>query len=204
MAALVYLVRHARTDAADSRRFIGQSDQPLGPRGRESARLLADRLLRIPFDAIYTSDLERCLLVGRLVGEATDLPVHEDARLREIDVGLWDGLSPDEAEERYPENHREREHDLVHYRFPGGESFAELQQRSISAFNDILATNGQDRLLVITHKGVKRVLLCHLLGLPLEELFSIKQDFGQIDVVQISTEPNGTRRIRVETGGAKD
>ncbi len=61
-----------------------------------------------------------------------------------------------------------------------------MRERVVPALRDIAASGGE-RVLVVAHKGVNRVLLCELLGLPLERLFSISQDYGAVNVVAVDS-----------------
>ncbi len=178
------------------RRFIGQADPPLGAPGLEQAHRLAERLRDVPFDAAYSSDLKRCLMTAEVIADALGVGVRPDERLREIDTGLWEGLTFDEARVRYPLEYAERERDLIGYRFPGGESFRDLQKRVVRAFLEIVEEDGE-HVLVCAHRGANRVLLSELLGLPLTELFSIKQDYGCVNLIEITRLPKGGRRIEV-------
>jgi broad specificity phosphatase PhoE len=178
------------------RRFIGQADPPLGTAGLEQAQRLAERLRDVPFDAVYSSDLKRCLRTAEVIAGAAGVGVRPDPRLREIDTGLWEGLSFDEARVRYPLEYAERERDLVGYRFPGGESFRDLRERVVRAFLEIVEEGG-GHVLVCAHKGANRVLFSELLGLPPAELFSIKQDYGCVNLIEITRLPGGGRRIEV-------
>jgi len=133
-------------------------------------------------------------------GTGTDphgaLRVQTDPRLREIDAGLWEWLTFEEAATRFPEQYAERERDLVGYRFPGGESFRDLRERVVPAFLEIVDSGGAN-ILVVAHLGVNRVLLCEFLGLPLEELFSIKQEYGGLSLISATILLDGSRRIEV-------
>jgi broad specificity phosphatase PhoE len=131
-------------------------------------------------------------------GPAGSQEIRLDRRLREIDTGLWEGLTLEEAQRLYPREHAERERDLVGYPFPGGESFRLLQRRVVTAFLDILDEDGGN-VLVVGHRGANRVLLCHLLGLPLERLFSIEQDYCCVNLIEASPLPDGSRKIDVVT-----
>ncbi len=183
--SLVYLVRHAEAELpGGARRFVGQLDVPLSAAGVEQARRLADRLRSIGFDAIYSSTLRRCLLTAQIVAEASGLPVQEESGLREIDTGLWTGLTFEEAKELHPEEHREREDDLVGRRFPGGESFLDLQRRAVPALLAISRAGGRN-IFVVSHKGVNRVLLSHFRSLPLQQMFSIPQDYCSVETIQL-------------------
>jgi probable phosphoglycerate mutase len=201
-------------------RFIGHSDLPLSAAGIDQARRLKDRLHGVPFDAIHSSDLRRSLMTAEIIaqgtlktesrpgekcgGDAAGLsPPSEPASrvrpnpgLREIDAGLWEGLTPEEAQTRYPEEFEARERDVVGHPFPQGESFRDLRERVLPAFLEIVDEGGAN-VLVVAHLGVNRVLLCEFLGLPLEELFSIKREYGQMDLLVATRLPDGSRRIEV-------
>ena len=114
--------------------------------------------------------------------------------------GPLEGLNWEEAKRDYPVEHLERERDLVGQPFPKGESFKDLQARVVPRFlrlaEDSLAA-GHRRVLVVGHKGVNRVILAHFLGLPLEELFSIEQDFCAVAVLRFATPSTGEPRVAV-------
>jgi broad specificity phosphatase PhoE len=187
----VYLVRHTEPVLPDERwRFMGgRSDPPLSPRGIQHALELSRQLSPVCFDYICSSDLRRSLMTAQIIadsayasGDGDTVPVHPDARLREIDLGLWEGLTRDEAAERFPEEYEARERDPLHYRFPGGESFDDLRSRVVPAYQEITAAAGT-RILVVAHKGVNRVILCDSLGLPFDRLFSLRQEYGCVSLL---------------------
>jgi molybdenum cofactor cytidylyltransferase len=200
----VLLVRHARPVGPGGRRFVGHSDLPLAPAGVEQAGRLADRLMKITggacFDSIYGSDLRRSLQTAEIVAERCGRPVVAEPWLRELDVGLWEGMTPDEAAEKYPTEYQRRELDLVGQPCPGGESFEELERRVVPGFLDLVTESlaaGQRRILVVGHKGANRVLLAHLQGLPLADIFSIKQDYCALTQVLVSRDGAGGLRVTI-------
>lgn len=196
---LIYLVRHAQPELPDNRkRFVGTSDPPLSATGIEQARRLADELRPLKFDSAYSSDLRRCLQTAAIITEDANppVPIRPTPQLREIDAGWWEWLTFEEAEINYPEEYEERERDLVGYRFPGGESFQDLRERVLPAFFEIL-DGGGTTILVVAHLGVNRVLLSEFLGLPLEELFSVKLGYGATTVIRALPLPDGSRKIEV-------
>jgi broad specificity phosphatase PhoE len=148
-------------------------------------------LREVRFDTAHSSDLRRCLETAGIIASAGARPVeakgalricaHEE--LREIDAGLWEGLTFEEARERYPREWAERERDLVGYRFPGGESFRGLRGRVLPVFARI-AKGGGKNVLVVTHRGPMRVILCESLGLPLERVFSLAVDYGSVEILK--------------------
>jgi len=211
----IYLVRHTEPVSADDQwRFLGRSDPALSPRGIEQANELAARLHDMYFDSVYSSDLIRAMQTAEIISAAAsgrpgaaqratmrdrtgaerDVVVRPDPRLREIDTGLWEGLTREEAAERYPDEHAERERDLYHRPFPGGESFADVRARALPGFYDA-ARMGGETILIVSHKGVIRVLLCEFLGLPPDRLFSLSQDYGCVNLVQAARRPDGSLEI---------
>ncbi len=203
----VYIVRHAQTEDREGRRYRGQKDLPLEADGQLQARALAAKLLELTngacFDAIFSSDLLRSSRTAEIAAGECNTPVHPLPWLREIDTGLWEGLTWEEARERYPAEHAAREADLVGTPFPRGESFADLRARAVAGFerllDDCLAA-GRQRVLVVGHKGINRVILAHLRGLPPEELFTIEQDFCAVTEVTVAAgEAGGHHVLAVET-----
>jgi molybdenum cofactor cytidylyltransferase len=197
----VYLARHARPEGPEDRRYRGQADLPLGAAGRERAHGLAGSLMTLTggacFDAVFASDLSRCLETAEIAAGADGCtsPVRTEPGLREIDVGLWEDLTWEEAKQRFPAEHAAREADLTSAPFPGGESFAGLRDRVLPAFERLLASSlaaGHRRVLVVAHKGVNRVILAHLQGIPLSHIFSIEQDYCAVTLLKVDRAEDGS------------
>jgi probable phosphoglycerate mutase len=198
----VYLIRHAEPALPDKRRrFLGaRSNPPLSSAGVGQAELLGRRFEQVHFDAVWSSSLTRSLQTAEIVSGQPAGAIHVEPRLREIDLGLWDGLSDLEVQQRYPSEWAERESDLVGYRFPQGETYRELQTRALAAFISLAeaAVRAQHQnILVVGHKGVNRVILGHFLGGPFEDLFTIRQDYCAVNLLQSEVDSQGRLRIRV-------
>jgi probable phosphoglycerate mutase len=98
-----------------------------------------------------------------------------------------------QVRERFPREYQKRGRDLGHFHPPGGESFSDLQNRVVPAFQQIVARM-QGPVLIVGHAGVNRVILCHVLGMPLGFLFRLEQPYGALSVLICE---DGTE-IRVE------
>ena len=96
------LVRHGETDWNRDGRWQGHADRSLNDRGREQSRALADALAGEDVAAVYASDLSRARETAEIVAARLGRPVGVDARLREVDVGGWSGLTMAEIEARFP------------------------------------------------------------------------------------------------------
>lgn len=191
----IFLVRHAQPSLPDaSQRFVGGSSDPaLGPIGVSQAERLAERLAGVDFSRVWSSGLTRSAQTAAIISGLPPEKVCAERDLREIDVGLWEGLTADEVKERYPKEWAQRESAVLSFRFPGGESFQEMRGRSIPAFfalaREAMAAAARNTLIV-AHKNVNRALLCEFLGLPLGDMFTIPQDYCSMSVLRLRAERN--------------
>ncbi len=162
---------------------LSATDLPLSEAGRRQAALLGDFFAGKRLTAVFSSPLTRCLETAEAVSKAADLPEAEIfGDLRELDAGLWDGLSFDEIRRRWPEDHRRRGEDLGNYRIPGGESFAEAGERFRACLDEVIGASSGD-IAVFAHAGVIRACLCLLTGRPLGEVLELPQPFGGISTL---------------------
>ena len=154
------LARHGETDWNREHRWQGHSDTPLNDLGREQARALADELEQEPLVAIYSSDLRRAYETAREVADRKGMDVIVDRDLREIHLGVWEGLTSDEIEQRWPDDLRRwRAGDVVLGR--GGETSEELRERVLRAAHRIAAAHPREQVLIVSHGGALRALALH-------------------------------------------
>ncbi|EHJ49321.1 Phosphoglycerate mutase [Solidesulfovibrio carbinoliphilus subsp. oakridgensis] len=159
--AVFYLLRHAATLWNLGKRIQGQWDSELAPAGKARAGELAPSLAGLGLARILTSDLGRAKATAGILNLALRLPVTLDRRLREQHFGEWTG--------RY---WRDIPADALaaaeaagwNFTPPGGESRAEVRQRAEHALVDAARANAGRSVLVVTHQGVIKAVLYHLLG----------------------------------------
>jgi len=169
MTTLV-LIRHGQTDWNAQDRWQGQSDPPLNDTGREQARRAADFHSRYGFAALYSSDLQRAMETAQICGTETGVPVIPEPRLREMNLGHWQGMRAADIRAQYPDEFRNW-HTAPHLvRPPGGETVPQLATRVLAAVNDILARHPKQRVGVVAHETPVAVVLCRAAGLSLEHL----------------------------------
>ncbi len=180
----IYLLRHG--DIAmpfGQHRFVGQLDLALSAQGREQMRMLACHPALQGIERMLTSPLLRCresaaILSARLgCGAAEVVP-----GFAEIALGEWEGLTPVEVNNRFPGEYAARGNDLTGFRPVKGESFADVQHRAWPPFEQA-AHCGVERLAIVAHAGINRLLLCTILGMPLANLFRLKQDYGCCNII---------------------
>ena len=184
---VLYLLRHGTLLPNPERRFIGQSDIPLSDAGRRQALYWKQALADVPFTEIWTSDLPRCRELTALVRAERDIPVHEEAAFREIHLGSWEGLTKAEVEKRFPGALEARGKDFWNYVPEGGESFAMLAERVLSALNRRLFALPPEGIALLTgHAGVNRVILMRHLALTMNDFFAIPQPYAACTTLRLS------------------
>ena len=102
---------------------------------------------------------------------------------REIHFGVWEGLSFTEIAARYPAELEARFRDLTSFRIPGGESLLDVSSRVLPRLNDLIAQHLEEAIIIVAHAGVNRVILSEALGLPLDHLFRLDQNYGCLNVI---------------------
>jgi alpha-ribazole phosphatase len=182
--AVFYLLRHGRiTGEEGGKRFVGGTDVSLHEEGRGQARWWARYFAGLDFEALYSSDLSRCRETADLLNKQPVLPIQFVPHFREINLGEWEGQTITSVKKQNPEAYQARGRDLAHFRPPGGESFADLYERVVPAFERIVRQS-QGPVLIIGHAGVNRMILCHVLGMPVDRLFRIGQDYGCLNTIE--------------------
>jgi len=162
------IVRHPETEANITGRWVGRGDAPYTQRGLDQATLLVQEIGRFEPDAIWSSPLRRCKEVAASAAAALSLaPVYDD-RLLEMDFGRAEGLTYDETVERGIEFDFKSENAPV---APGGESRRQILTRTGAALEAML-TSGAPRVAVVTHGGVFRSTVPHLLSLPISSIWA--------------------------------
>jgi 2,3-bisphosphoglycerate-dependent phosphoglycerate mutase len=160
----ILLIRHGQTDWNMEGRWQGTMDIPLNAEGQMQARVLADHLAERPITAVYSSDLQRAYQTALALAERKGLMVQKDARLRELNLGAFQGLTHAEISARYPAEMTAMREDYMGFIVPGGESRRAMQGRAIEALNEIVACEPDGEVAVVTHGGTIRVILLKLLG----------------------------------------
>jgi probable phosphoglycerate mutase len=160
------LARHGESDWNRARRWQGFADRPLTERGRAQAAALAERLEKFPLDAVYSSDLVRAGSTAQAVAEAQGLDVVQLPALREVDVGEWQGLTRDEAEDRFPDGFRRWQAGGTGWE--KGETYGEMSARVLKAVTGITGDHEGGRVLIVSHGGPIRAIHAAALGIEVE------------------------------------
>jgi broad specificity phosphatase PhoE len=161
---LVYFVRHGLTDYNAAGRVQGWLDVPLNTEGREQARKLALRLSVKPITHVYSSTLSRAADTGRAIAAMRGVPFVLDERLREYNMGDWQGKTGDEINASLDGFKTQNRPDEI----PGGETAQQIHDRAGAFITDLIASHGDGggRIVVVSHGGTLGALLGSILRMP--------------------------------------
>jgi len=162
----LFLIRHGRSTWNAEHRIQGCADPPLDGVGREQARQLAERLREHPPVVLYTSPLQRARETAEIIGQALEVPVVPDERLKEYDVGDLTGLTWEQVVEQYPDVAQRWAEASENVELPGEEGDVPFRARVAVALGEILARHAEGPVGVVAHGGTLGAYLNHLIGLP--------------------------------------
>jgi broad specificity phosphatase PhoE len=200
MTAII-LARHGETEWNVEEVFRGRIDVELNETGLRQAELLAEYLSGIKIDAIYSSPLRRALRTAEIIARYHKLKVETTPGLIDCDFGKWQGLHLQEVKDRYKEPYTEWLENPHLVKIPNGESLDEVKARALSVVREVVAKY-KGTVVLVSHRGVNKVLICALLGLDNSHFWNIKQDVCGITTFTyenkqfILTEHNNTSHLR--------
>lgn len=172
----IYLVRHTTVDIEPGLCY-GQSDVPLSTSFATEAETVREKLMPLDGFFVYSSPLSRC---WKLVEFLHSGAVRIDPRLLEMHFGIWEQRHWDDIGDEHLKIWMA---DFVNQQCSGGESYRDVFERVVAFWNE-LRQQEFDRVLIVTHGGVIRALLTHLLDIPLQNAFRIVIDFGSVTKIR--------------------
>ena len=190
IACRIYLIRHGETANANEVCFNGHYDIDLSSEGKKQSRLIANAFKELPISAVYSSDLKRAQIGAKYIADKHNLKYAPYKELRELAFGNWEGLSISEVHRNYPNKLNERLKNIELFHVEGGESFFQLRDRVIPKFEEIVSKHPSDSIVILCHGGVIRIILAHILKIPIKNLFYISQPYSSINIIQFYEESN--------------
>lgn len=173
----IVLVRHGETEGNAKGLYEGKKEVSINDNGRNQSKKLGNLLKDYKFSKVYCSPQKRCKETLDIIIETLDFKpesIEYKEELKEIDFGLWEGLSYKEIEKVFPRQWEEFIKDYKEFSFPDGERFIDFYKRAIK----ILDFLDDGSYLILTHGGVIRAVLSKLLGSGIEGFYSIKPKQG--------------------------
>ena len=187
-ATQVGLLQHGTVDAGDV--FCGDLETPLSSQGWKYLKQKYGRSNR-QWDVVVTSPKSQCLTFAQWFAQKHDVPLVEDERLREIHFGEWEGCSPQQVLNAYPEELAQWWASPLQVTPPQGEPFLDFQERVLAAWSEIPSNWRGERVLVVTHVHVIRVILGEVLRVPPEKLCAINVEYGALSQLRVLRDRDG-------------
>lgn len=179
----IYLIRHGQVAGYETPSYNGHRDVPLTEYGVTQYHQLKERLADCGITACYSSDLSRCAIGATILCSQFGIAPVLKAELRELNIGIWEGLTWSTITARYPREWQARLDDIVNYRVPEGENLLDLAARAVPALKEIVRAHYGENVLVVGHGGMNRVLLLDAIGAPLASLFAIEQKYACLNII---------------------
>jgi alpha-ribazole phosphatase len=174
------IVRHPETEANVDGRFVGQGESPFTAEGRRQARRLPHQIAHFEPSVVWTSPLQRALVVAQRASRLARVPLRIDSRLMELDFGAAHALTWEEITVAgIPFDYRSYDEPVA----PGGESRRQLEERVARAVDEACEIGGRHAL--ICHAGVMRAILAHTLKLHGDHLWAFAIHNAQLATIRV-------------------
>ncbi len=187
------ILRHGETELSHTLR--GSTDDALTEQGWQQMQQTIMAALRdihvhsLPaWDAIFTSDLQRCHLFAQDLSTQLNLPLFQNAQFQEMHFGDWEAVSTEQIYQQNPELLAEFWQSPSTYTPPNAESLQQFQQRidlGIQQIVQLAQKNTWKRVLLVSHGGVIKLLKCLAEQKPLDDLLKMTAELGQLNAFSI-------------------
>jgi alpha-ribazole phosphatase len=175
------LIRHCETEYNLENRYCGFSNPPLNNKGIWQSKILARRLRDIRINKVYSSDLKRAYEIAKIVFK--DNSIEKVADFREMNFGLFEGLRYEEIIKIYPKLYRGWLNNPIKVKIPNGESLEDLSKRVKERLHFILSQHKDRTIVLVTHGGPIRIILCDALKFGLKMFWQIEQEIGALNII---------------------
>ena len=184
---LLLLIRHGENDFVKTSKMAGRIPGiHLNENGRKQAQALAEALKDFPITAIYSSPLERAMETAEPLAQARKLQIIQEPDLMDADIGKWEGKSLKVL--GLTKAWKIVQHAPSRFRFPEGESFPEAQLRYVNVIERIVKKHHKPKhiVAVVFHADPIKLVVSHLLGLPLDHFQRLSCSTGSLTMLHVS------------------
>jgi len=169
MKTRILLIRHAKTVANKNGLFGGITDYPLCDEGFEQAEQLAEKLLNVKVDKIYSSPLLRANQTIAPYAEKVNKEIIIEDDLKEINVGSWEDVPRNELRKKYPEINKKIDETEYYCGMEGQEETIDVAKRMKDVISKIAKENVGKDIVIVSHIVAIRAFLCSILDIPFEQ-----------------------------------
>lgn len=180
----IYLLRHGETEENKNKFYYGKLNVSLNEKGRLQSQGAGVLLKGINFDKIYISERKRTKeTVEIALNNNSPLAAVVDGRINELDFGKFEGKSYKDIQKEFPKEYEQWNKEWKSFTPPGGESYEQFYAR-IKSFMEELLLEKHENVLVVTHGGVVRSILCFVLGENLDLYWKFASRNGDVTLIK--------------------
>ena len=194
----LFLIRHAQAEGNLYRIAQGQFDSYITALGYKQIDALAERFKNVHLDALYSSDLRRTRTTATAITRYHDLEMHTTPRLREICLGVCEGMSFGDMRKYDPVQMDYFNNDPEKWRCEGAETFNECTERLMSVITEIAEANDGKTVAVVSHGMAIRSVLARIMGVKSEDIADLPHLTPELSTLAKQT------WWRKDTGGRDD
>ncbi|PJA88064.1 MAG: histidine phosphatase family protein [Candidatus Moranbacteria bacterium CG_4_9_14_3_um_filter_40_7] len=154
----IFVIRHGETDSNKEGRYLGRTDESLNAIGISQAKKLAEKTSNLDIEIIYCSPLKRATETTEFIKTNHACEVVIDKHFIERSVGIYEGLTKEEAKNKYPDLYAKNITRIFNDAPPNGETINEVIKRVFAALNEIKNQNDFSNILISTHGFIAKVI----------------------------------------------
>ena len=174
---------------------LKHQNEPLSEKGEIMAINLIDLFANVDIKRIIVSEYLRTNQTAKYLAEYKGIAIEKDERLNEIDNGIIESLNEEEIIKNYPDFWRDFNSHSMDVRFPEGETGEEVKLRQKSLLDELIKRD--EDVLIVSHEGYIRLLICHLLDIPVYKRHLFKVDMCGIMEIEYDKTTNEWKIIRL-------
>ena len=192
----IYIVRHGDKEVGEYyNEYLKHQDPPLCEKGLQRSKKLVKYFKAKAIKKIIVSEYLRAAQTAQFVAEYKDIQIVRDKRLNEIDNGVIEQMDDAEIKEKYPAFWNDFFSFAKDVRFPEGETGEEVKNRQKDLLKELIIQD--EDVLLVSHEGYIRLLLCHLLGTPVYERYKFNVDFCGVTELEFVKQTKEWKIIRI-------
>lgn len=193
----IYIIRHAEKERGGFYNpRLRHQDEPINQTGRAQAYKLWSYLCDKQIAAIYVSAYQRTMQTIEYVAQQSGITPIVDERLNEIDNGILDNLSEEEVQQQFPDFWKVYRERTADFRFPGGETGTEACSRIAGFIEEKRRVHDNENIVLVSHEGLIRQLMCHLMNIPVHKRGNFYVDFCGITEITYQPDYKAWKLIR--------
>ncbi|SKC75766.1 alpha-ribazole phosphatase [Maledivibacter halophilus] len=182
----IIFVRHGESKMNKESLYCGWTDSFLTDKGVKQAEAVRKKLAGEEIKLIISSDLNRCFITAEIINKDHRKRIEKESSLKELNFGIWEGLSYDEIINKFPVEAKYWAEDFTNFKIPRGESLMEMHERVNNTFEKIINKYKKGKILIVTHGGVIRSILSEQITGSIDGYWKFKIENCGITRLQIT------------------